>query len=184
MNLLPNLTLIIGGACSGKTKFAENLTLNNGLNNLYIATAEPFDKEMKSKIDLHQKSRALQKWKTIEAFHNLAETLEGMKEVKFDTILIDCLTMWLTNKFLKNKDLTQEFSRLVESVREQKMKLVIVTNELGYGIVPDNKMAREFRNLNGQLNQQIAAEADLVIQVVAGLPCTLKGTLPKVSNDY
>ena len=107
-----------------------------------------------------------------------------MKEVKFDTILIDCLTMWLTNKFLKNKDLPQEVSHLVESIREQKMKVVIVTNELGYGIVPDNKMAREFRNLNGQLNQQIAAESDLVIQVVAGLPCTLKGTLPKASNDY
>ena len=148
MNLLPNLTLIIGGACSGKTKFAENLTLNNGSNNLYIATAEPFDLEMKSKIDSHQKSRALKKWKTIEAFHNLAETLEGMKEVKFDTILIDCLTMWLTNKFLKNKDLPQEVSHLVESIREQKMKVVIVTNELGYGIVPDNKMAREFSALD------------------------------------
>ncbi len=109
MNLLPNLTLIIGGACSGKTKFAENLTLNNGSNNLYIATAEPFDLEMKSKIDSHQKSRALKKWKTIEAFHNLAETLEGMKEVKFDTILIDCLTMWLTNKFLKIKTSHKSF---------------------------------------------------------------------------
>lgn len=183
MHLLSKTTLIIGGASSGKTKFAENLVLNYSSNPLYIATAQPHDNEMKRKIRKHQQSRITFNWETIEAYYDLAEKIDNLNPKSFDIVLVDCLTMWLTNHYLKGNDIPNELLRLLESIKRIQTNIVLVTNEIGYGVVPENKMAREFRDLQGELNQKIAINADNVIQVVAGLPVVLKGELRRTDYD-
>lgn len=183
MHLFPNTTLIIGGASSGKTKFAEELTLKQGSRPLYVATAQPHDEEMKEKIKIHQQSRASANWETIEAHYDLANKIDSLNLKLFDTVLIDCLTMWLTNHYLKDNDIFKESLKLISAIQRAKINLVIVTNEIGYSVVPENKMAREFQKIQGQLNQQIALEVQRVIQVVAGLPVVIKESIPQTAHE-
>ena len=183
MHLFPNTTLIIGGASSGKTKFAEELTLKQGSRPLYVATAQPHDEEMKEKIKIHQKSRASHNWETIEAHYDLANKIDSLNLKLFDTVLIDCLTMWLTNHYLKDNDIFKESLKLISAIQRAQINLIIVTNEIGYSVVPENKMAREFQKIQGQLNQQIALEVQRVIQVVAGLPVVIKENVPQTEHE-
>ena len=172
---LPKLTLVLGGAASGKSSFAENLILQASSAPLYVATAQVFDDEMAEKVARHREIRG-DIWKTIE---EPIEVAVALKAVKTDQpALIDCATLWLTNLILGEHDVADHTSRLFRAIADYAGPIVIVSNEVGQGIVPDNALSRRFRNAQGQLNQQIAGQADTVIAVMAGLPLVLKGDLP------
>jgi adenosylcobinamide kinase / adenosylcobinamide-phosphate guanylyltransferase len=166
------LTLVLGGARSGKSRYAESLITALPPPWLYLATAEALDEEMTERIAMHQQRRAAG-WQTIEAPRDLAGALEAAPAEA--PMLIDCLTLWLSNCMLANADVDAEMVRLEEALRRRGGTVVLVSNEVGFGIVPDNALARRFRDLQGRLNQRIAALADRVILVVAGLPLTVKG---------
>ena len=142
---------------------------------VYIATGQIFDDEVAARVEVH-KNRRDARWQTIEAPFDLAPPLA---EVTPDqAVLIDCATMWLTNHFLAEADLDAETNTFLRAVESCAAPVVIVSNEVGQGIVPDNAMARQFREAQGRLNIALAAQAEVVVQVIAGLPQVLKGKLP------
>lgn len=171
---LPALTLVIGGARSGKSRLAEKLVTATERPRLYIATAQPFDDEMHARIARHQVDRG-ENWVTVEAPLSLAETLSGCDASS--AVLVDCATLWLSNHLLAGHDLDKACADLIATLAACPAPVVVVSNETGWGIVPDNALARQFRDAQGRLNQMIAAQAGLVIGVMAGLPMVLKGTL-------
>tara|TARA_B110000240_G_scaffold197873_1_gene254827 strand:- start:3855 stop:4442 length:588 start_codon:yes stop_codon:yes gene_type:complete len=165
----PKLSLIIGGANSGKSAFAERLIRVSSLPKTYIATAQAFDDEMRTKILKHRNDRGAD-WITVEAPMNIGKILSK------DISLVDCLTLWLSNHILADKEIdTNAFINACKSAGS----VVCVSNEVGLGVVPDNALARKFRTAQGQLNQDVAKEADLVVIVTAGIPMALKGRLPE-----
>ena len=168
------ITLVLGGARSGKSAFAERLVEASGLKPVYLATGRAFDGEMETRIAEHR-SRRGDLWRTVEAPLDLGAAIAA--EAKADSaVLVDCLTLWLTNLMLAERDIADECQRLVEGLRlHEGGPLVLVSNEVGLGIVPDNAMARAFRDHAGRLHQDIAAVAHQVVLVAAGLPLTLKG---------
>ncbi|MGV8987717.1 MAG: bifunctional adenosylcobinamide kinase/adenosylcobinamide-phosphate guanylyltransferase [Cypionkella sp.] len=173
---LPNLSLVVGGARSGKSRLAERLVTGTGRRRHYIATAQAWDSEMQARIAAHQTDRGTD-WVTHEAprdvFAVLAQVPEG------DVVLLDCATLWLTNVLLAEADIAAESAVLLAAMAACAAPVVVVTNEVGWGIVPENALARAFRDHQGRLNQQIASQAGLVIGVMAGLPMVLKGRLPE-----
>ena len=173
---LPALTLVVGGARSGKSRLAERLVSATGRPRTYIATAQAFDAEMRARIDQHITDRGPD-WTTIEAPMDLAPALAVCDPA--GVILLDCATLWLSNMLLAGHDLTPASQALLESLAASPAPIVIVSNEVGMGIVPENALARQFRDAQGRLNQMIAARAGLVVGVMAGLPLRLKGTLPE-----
>ncbi|MEL6522505.1 MAG: bifunctional adenosylcobinamide kinase/adenosylcobinamide-phosphate guanylyltransferase [Pseudomonadota bacterium] len=175
-NTLPTLALVLGGANSGKSSFAERLVAFSGKTKVYVATAQAFDTEMEAKIDAHKIARGAD-WTVIEAPHELKHSLAGATSDQM--LLIDCATMWLTNRMLAEADLEAEAAELLQAVSASKASVVVVSNEVGLGIVPDTSLGRAFRTAQGRLNQQLAAQADLAIFIAAGLPLVLKGTLPE-----
>jgi adenosylcobinamide kinase / adenosylcobinamide-phosphate guanylyltransferase len=172
---LPPLTLVVGGARSGKSAFAERLIVQSGRSRRYIATAEAWDDEMRDRIALHRTDRGAD-WTTVEAPLDLAAALAQARPD--EAVLVDCATLWLTNHLLADNDLAAECVRLVAALVACPAPVVIVTNETGWGIVPENALARRFRDEQGRLNQRLAAEAQLAVTVIAGLPLVLKGQLP------
>lgn len=170
---LSKLTLVLGGAASGKSAYAEALVLKGNIDPIYIATAQVFDDEMAKKVARHRDIRS-QNWTTIEEPIAVAAILD--KITADQTVLIDCATLWLTNIMLGDHDIASETETLITALRNCRGQVVIVSNETGQGIVPENALARRFRNAQGTLNQTIAAQADTVIAVMAGLPLALKGT--------
>lgn len=172
---LPPLTLVIGGARSGKSGFAERLITATGRPRRYIATAEAWDDEMRDRIARHRNERG-PAWTTVEAPLDLAAALAQARAE--EAVLVDCATLWLTNHLLAEHDLSVKVSGLLAGLAGCKAPVVIVSNETGWGIVPENALARRFRDEQGRLNQRLAAEAGLVVTVIAGLPLVLKGTLP------
>lgn len=166
---------MLGGAASGKSAFAESLVLKDELAPTYIATAQIFDDEMAEKISRHRNSRG-DAWTTIEEPIDIARALQSA--TRDQAILIDCATLWLTNIILGDHDIALEMARLRDALHKCAAPVVIVSNEVGQGIVPENALSRHFRNAQGTLNQALAADAELVIAVMAGLPMTLKGALP------
>jgi adenosylcobinamide kinase/adenosylcobinamide-phosphate guanylyltransferase len=166
------LALVIGGAASGKSAFAESLACATGRPRIYIATAEAYDAEMRSKIADHKAQRGPD-WTTIEAPLDLAGALAQVQHDKI--VLIDCLTLWLSNQLLSQADLDAETTTLRRALAACPAPIVAVSNETGMGLVPDTALGRAFRNAQGRLNQQIAADADRVAFVAAGLPLWLKG---------
>ncbi len=173
---LPHLTFVLGAAASGKSAFAERLIAATGRPRIYIATAEARDEEMQVKIVAHRARRG-SGWTTIEAPRDLDAPLAAASAD--DAVLIDCATLWLSNQLAAGVDLTTQESRLLHAIGSCAARVAIVSNEVGAGVVPDNALARRFRSAQGRLNQGLAARADLVVQVVAGLPLVLKGQLPK-----
>ncbi|MHA7827661.1 MAG: bifunctional adenosylcobinamide kinase/adenosylcobinamide-phosphate guanylyltransferase [Roseovarius sp.] len=173
--MLPRLTFIFGGAASGKTAFAESLVAGSGRGRVYLATAEAHDDEMRAKIARHRELRG-QGWRTIEAPTDLGRALAAISGDQ--AVLIDCATMWLSNHLLAENDLEQAEAELMAGLALCAAPVVIVSNELGLSVVPENALARRFRQLQGELNQKLAARSDLVVNVVAGLPQVLKGALP------
>ena len=136
-----------------------------------MATAQARDAEMAQRIAVHRGQRGTP-WQTIEAPHDLAPALETAPAGA--PVLVDCLTLWLSNRMLAEVDVDAEIGRFEEALARRAGTVVLVSNEVGFGIVPDNALARRFRDLQGRLNQRIAARADRVVLVVAGLPLTVK----------
>ena len=168
---LPRLTLVLGGARSGKSRFAEAAVERAGAG-LYLATSTAGDDEMAARIKLHRERRG-PRWTTIEEPLDLARIV--ITESRADRpILVDCLTLWLSNVMLAERDAEAEIERLLAALAHAGGPLVLVANEVGLGIVPDNALAREFRDAAGMLNQTIARVADEVEFVVAGLPMRVK----------
>lgn len=166
-------TLVLGGARSGKSRHAESVCRATGLARIYIATAAAYDDEMRERIASHRAMRGEDGWQTVEEQHDLASAL--VRELAADQIvLVDCLTLWLTNRLLAEADLDQEFDRLIDTLEKRRGPVVLVSNETGLGIVPENKLARRFSDFQGRLNQRIAALSTHVDFIAAGLPLTLK----------
>ena len=171
--MFPNTTLVIGGAASGKSAWAENLVIATNRPKTYLATSQVHDAEMQIKINQH-KNRRDASWTLIEAPLDLP-----LSDLHPDQIcLLDCATMWLTNHILAAHNLPDAQSALLNAITTCPAHLVIVTNEVGHGLVPDNALARQFREAQGRLNIALAAQVDLVVLVTAGLPLPLKGQLP------
>jgi adenosylcobinamide kinase/adenosylcobinamide-phosphate guanylyltransferase len=168
-------TLVLGGAASGKSAFAENLVLRQPGRPVYVATAQAFDAEMTDKIDAHRARRGPE-WTTIEEPVDLCGALAGA-DAGDAVILVDCLTLWLSNLMAEDRDTDAAFAELAAAINRMDGRLVLVSNEIGLGIVPDNAMARSFRDLHGSMNQIVAAAVDRVVFVAAGLPLALKGSL-------
>lgn len=167
------LTLVLGGARSGKSVRAEAMVAQSGLQPVYVATARIWDNEMRERVDLH-KARRHGDWINIEEPDDLAGALSS--HCRPDRIvLVDCLTLWVTNLMLAEANIVARFDGLMAALDGLNGPVVMVSNEVGLGIVPDNKMARDFRDHAGRLHQMIAAKADRVELVVAGLPMTVKG---------
>jgi adenosylcobinamide kinase / adenosylcobinamide-phosphate guanylyltransferase len=158
------LTLVLGGARSGKSRYAEGLIGALPPPWIYIATAEASDEEMALRIKAHRARRGAD-WRTVEAGRGTTP------------VLVDCLTLWLSNLLLAEADIDKEIERLEKSLTEIAAPVVLVANEVGSGIVPDHPLGRKFRDLQGILNQRMALRADRVVLLVAGLPLPLKGTL-------
>nr|WP_254448979.1 bifunctional adenosylcobinamide kinase/adenosylcobinamide-phosphate guanylyltransferase [Thalassococcus sp. S3] len=173
--MLPARTLVLGGAASGKSAYAESLAEIARKSKAYIATAQAFDDEMRAKIDRHQTARG-SGWHTIEEPFDLATALSQAPED--GVVLLDCATLWLSNHLLAEHDLQKEQDKLLDALLGADQPIIVVSNEVGHGVVPENRLARRFRDAQGQLNIALAAQCDLVVQVVAGLPRALKGSLP------
>ena len=163
---------MLGGARSGKSRYAESLVTALPPPWLYVATAEAGDSEMVARVAAHQARRG-PSWTTIETPRNLAETLGTHADTP---TLVDCLTLWLSNVMLADADVDAKIEQLDEALARAAAPIVLVANEVGFGIVPDSALGRRFRDLQGLLNQRIATRADRVVLVVAGLPLTLKGS--------
>ena len=172
---LPALTLVIGGARSGKSAFAERLVTGSGRPRRYIATAEAWDDEMRIRIAQHRTDRG-DGWTTVEVPLDLSAALARVRPD--EAVLIDCATLWLTNHHLADHDSAAEATALLAALAACAAPVVVVSNETGWGIVPDNALARRFRDEQGRLNQRLAAAAALVVTVMAGLPLALKGQVP------
>ena len=169
---LPHLTFVLGGARSGKSRYAEGLVMDCAPPWIYIATAEVHDGEMSAKIATHRNRRD-GRWRTVEAPLDLpgAIAAHGNEE---QAVLVDCLTLWLSNVMLAGRDLIAEQQRLITALSEASGPLVVVSNEVGFGVVPDNALARQFRDAQGRANMQVAAVADRAVLIAAGLPLILK----------
>jgi adenosylcobinamide kinase/adenosylcobinamide-phosphate guanylyltransferase len=168
---LTKISLVLGGARSGKSAMAEHLIRATGRPRHYIATAQIWDAEMKSRVAAHLAQRGPD-WITHEAPRDLAPILAAIPAEA--AVLIDCATLWLTNVLLAEGDIPAETEALIAACKACKAPVVLVSNEVGMGIVPENALARAFRDHQGRLNQRLAAEADVVLGVMAGLPFALK----------
>lgn len=162
--------LVLGGARSGKSRHAEALCVGE---RHYIATAQAFDGEMRARIAKHRQDRG-KEWVTHEVTHDVAGKLREI-DGPGRVILVDCLTLWLSNVMLADEDWQGLADVLATQLPTMTADVVLVSNEVGMGIVPENEMARRFRDAQGFLNQRIAAAADKVVFVAAGLPLVLKG---------
>ncbi len=167
------IILVLGGARSGKSAFAEGLIDASRLAKVYIATGQAFDREMSDRIETHQVRRGPE-WESVEEPLDLTGVLRNSTAAG-SAVLVDCLTLWLTNLMLENKDSATLGDELAQALPDLPGLIVFVSSEVGQGIVPDNYLARSFRDQAGLLHQKVAAIADEVYIVAAGLPLKLKG---------
>ncbi|MEM9331703.1 MAG: bifunctional adenosylcobinamide kinase/adenosylcobinamide-phosphate guanylyltransferase [Pseudomonadota bacterium] len=166
------VTFVLGGAKSGKSYFAENLVLKSGLKPVYLATGRAFDDEMVSRIETHKMRRG-DNWETVEEPLALVDALRQTSYVG-RIMLVDCITLWITNLMMAEANIEREVYDLVAFLGEVTVPVVLVSNEVGQGIIPENKMAREFVDLSGKAHQEIARVCNHVYFVTAGLPQKLK----------
>lgn len=164
--------LVLGGRRSGKSRFAEDLILRSGLAPVYVATATAGDAEMAERIATHR-SRRGERWRTMEAPVLIADALAGAA-VSGNAVLLDCLTLWLANLMEADLDIDSETASLLAVLDSASAPVVIVSNEVGSGIVPDNALARRYSDAHGILNQRVAAAVGRVVLMSAGLPLQLK----------
>lgn len=181
-------TLIIGGARSGKSHFAQELALKSAQPVLFVATAEALDKEMADRIAMHRKTRPTA-WRTLEISTHVGNRIR-QELGSTGTVVIDCITLLVSNMFGRHsspsgeitdtveKDIMAEIQDIVDCTHETKASFIIVTNEVGLGLVPDNTLGRLYRDLLGKANQRLAQEADRVYLMVSGLPLLIKGSPP------
>ncbi|NLS04939.1 bifunctional adenosylcobinamide kinase/adenosylcobinamide-phosphate guanylyltransferase [Rhizobium sp. P32RR-XVIII] len=164
---------VLGGARSGKSRFAEQLVTDSRLERHYVATGRAWDEEMRERIAKHRADRGAL-WTTHEEPLELVACLSAI-DGEGRAILVDCLTLWVTNLMMEERDMAAEFTALAGWLPKARARLVLVSNEVGLGIVPENRMARDFRDHAGRLHQMIAAEAAEVYFIAAGLPLKMKG---------
>lgn len=168
--------LVLGGAASGKSTYGEQIVKQTGRQCVYLATARVYDAEMREKVETHITMRG-SGWTTIEEPVDVPGILASRSSD--EVVLVDCATMWLTNIMLDGLDLKSEQDRLFAALDTAACTIVVVSNEVGLGIVPDSRLGRDFRNAQGRLNARLAAACDTVAMVTAGLPRALKGQLPE-----
>jgi adenosylcobinamide kinase/adenosylcobinamide-phosphate guanylyltransferase len=174
--------LITGGCRSGKSRYALDYSNQHFSKKLYLATCEALDEEMAQRIAHHKKMRSPE-WQTIE------EPLEIVEKTRqygddVDVILLDCITLWLSNLLMRRKDdpeIIRETGRLIEAIKQCLASFIVVTNEVGMGIVPGDPLSRRFRDLSGMVNQKMTEAADRVVFMVSGIPLFLKGKDEKLS---
>jgi len=183
------IILVTGGARSGKSTYAEELAKNSGENIMYIATAIPFDEEMEDRIKKHQESRPSE-WFTYEGYKDL-DIILNEKGDNFQGVLLDCVTVMTTNNIFEYPEFDEnnieiamldkiqdfiknEFIKLIDVAKQKNLTLIMVTNELGSGLVPESSLGRAFRDIAGRINQIIAKQADEVYLLVAGIPVKIK----------
>ena len=171
MNAAGHLVFVIGGARSGKSSFAEARMKELAPPWIYIATAQAFDDEMRARIDRHRAERG-EGWRTVEAPHDRTGAVHAAPADA--PVLVDCLTLWLTNRLLAEADLAAERATLIEALVARRSPTFVVSNEVGLGIVPDNALSRRFRDEAGFLHQAVAAAAREVHLMVAGLSIRAK----------
>jgi adenosylcobinamide kinase / adenosylcobinamide-phosphate guanylyltransferase len=172
--VVATLTFVVGGARSGKSRFAEEIIAREPPPWIYVATATALDAEMAERIALHQARRrgsGKSSWQTVEEPHDLARVLSKVE----GAALVDCLTLWLSNRMLAGADIAADIAQLEAVLERHKFPLAVVANDVGSGVVPDNALARRFRDWQGSLNQRVAAQAARVVLMVAGLPLFVKG---------
>lgn len=165
-------TLVLGGARSGKSRFAEDLARATRLKRIYLATATAGDDEMRARI-AHHRARRSDDWRTVEEPLALVETL-ARETGDGRVVLVDCLTLWLSNLMHAKRDLAAETQKLADWLAHPSGAVILVSNEIGLGLVPDTPLGRDFRDAQGRLNQAVAAAASDVVFVAAGLPLWLK----------
>ena len=172
--------LLLGGARSGKSSYAQHIAGCMWKHPVFLATAEILDSEMKNRIDAHRKARG-RKWTCIEEPLDIDRIIHDTP-CGTDGILVDCLTIWLSNVLLKEglAAVARRKHALIDAVRTTNQNIILVSNEVGMGIVPETELGRTFRDCAGRLNQELAAEVDTVVFVVAGIPMLVKGCLPDV----
>lgn len=169
--------LILGGARSGKTGFAERLAMGAGIRPAYLATGEALDAEMRERVEAHRRHRE-GRFATIEEPLDLAVALTAATG-EYDVILVDCLTLWITNLLGAGRNVATAVDELATALKTIELsRIILVSNEVGLGIVPDNALARTFRDLAGATHQRLAEICTDVYFIAAGLPLTLKGTSP------
>lgn len=168
--MVAHLALVLGGARSGKSRHAETLIERLPSPRAYIATAQALDEEMRARIAQHRWRRGTD-WRTVEAPVDLAGALDGCGDLP---VLVDCLTLWLSNLMSAERDISEGVARLEDALDARRAPTVLVANEVGLGIVPANALARRFRDEAGLLNQRMATRADHVLFMVAGLALPVK----------
>jgi adenosylcobinamide kinase/adenosylcobinamide-phosphate guanylyltransferase len=173
--LKQKVIFVTGGAKSGKSSFALSEAAKHEGQKAFIATAEALDEEMVDRIERHKEQRG-EGWDTYEEPLQIAETIARLAG-RYSVIVLDCLTLWLSNAMHRGVDIEHEMENFLNSLRDKKQDshIYIVSNEVGTGIVPENKLAREFRDLAGTMNQKVAGVSDEVFLVVAGIPVKIKG---------
>lgn len=173
---MKKLILVLGGARSGKSSYAVELAKKLSKRVAFIATATLFDEEMKKRIKLHKASRPRQ-WKVIEGGKNISSILTKLKN-NYEAVIIDCMGLLISNLLadnLKDREIEKEIKTIIDTIQKSKRTSILVSNEVGSGIVPDNPLARRFRDLLGLVNQRAAKEADEVIFMQSGIPIVIKG---------
>lgn len=166
------LTFILGGARSGKSRRAQTLAETHDGKLLFIATAQPFDDEMHERITRHQKDRD-KRWQTVEAPIKLPAAIRN-HALSGQVLVVDCLTLWMSNILLQERDADAASDELLRALAYAACPIYLVSNEVGLGVVPDNALARQFRDVAGRLHQKVAAAADRVEWIVAGLTLQMK----------
>ena len=182
------MILVTGGCRSGKSAFAEDLVTKWGQRVLYIATAIAFDDEMKKRVESH-KIRRPSHWDTYEGYLDLPQVIEEKAE-QYDGILLDCITIWITNLLFSfsdtdnpenmdfqylEKKILEEAKRLIKALQKTSVHMIVVTNEVGLGIIPENPLSRHFCDIAGKVNQYLANYAKEVYLMVSGIPMKIKG---------
>ena len=170
------IILVTGGCRSGKSAYAQDWAEQKALNRVYLATARVLDPEMADRVGRHQEVRG-RGWTTVEEPLQVAKALKRV-EKETEVILLDCLTLWLTNLLMEDFSddrIFQEVDTLAAAIERLSVSTALVTNEVGWGIVPDNALARRFRDLAGSVNQKMASVADRVVLTVSGQPLVVKG---------
>ena len=169
------ITLLIGGARSGKSKFAVELAISSGGKVAFVATATATDEEMKARIAEHKRMRP-SSWATIEEPINVPQWIYSHSN-EFNTLIIDCITLWLSNCIvagMSDEAILGEVEQLLNACKQSSCNVIIVSNEVGMGVVPTTPLGRRFRDMAGKVNQLIASQADIVYWLCAGIPVCIK----------